>query len=319
MSDLAEGRPAAEIYEPGARWHGSHPFGERAGPAAIGEVWDELRRALPDLERRDLIVAAGDNQPDERLPQDRAPHLVAMLGHLVGTFREPLRGIPPTHGAIMLRYGEGHWIERGRVRRSWVILDFVDLMIQAGCLPLPMPFGSPMQWAGPATQDGLARGAWTGPNALETVFAMHAALLSFDGVNLESMDHAAFWTDRFMYYAGGGIGTTRGLEGFRAHHQIPFLKSFPDRDSQGHWIRISDGPYAVTGGTVFGTHSAPWLGMTATGRRALMPVMDFYRIDADGRISENWLPIDVLGAAHGLGHDLLDEVAHRNGHPRMTL
>ena len=319
MADLTRGRPAAEVYAEDAVWEGSHPFGRREGGEAISAVWDELRAAMPDVERRDLIVAAGANRDDPRLPGRRAPHLVAMLGHLCGTFRAPLRGIPPTHGAVFLRYGEAHWIEGGRVRRSWVILDLVDLMEQAGCSPLPRPFGAVGQWPGPATQDGLSHADWKGPDALTTVFGMHDALLSFDGSSLGSMDHARFWTPDFMYYAGGGIGTTRGLSGFRAHHQIPFLRAFPDRNSEGHWIRISDGPYAVTGGTIWGTHSAAWLGMTATGRRASMPVMDFYRIEPDGRIAENWLPIDVLGAAHGLGHDLLEGVAHRAGAPRMEL
>jgi predicted ester cyclase len=121
-----------------------------------------------------------------------------------------------------------------------------------------------------------------------------------------------------MYYAGSGIGMCRGLGGFRAHHQIPFLRAFPDRMSEGHFIRISDGPYAVTGGVVAGTHSGAYLGMPATGKRVRMPVMDFYRLDGV-RIAENWLPIDLLGLAAQMGNDLLARVRHHRGQPRRVL
>jgi hypothetical protein len=55
--------------------------------------------------------------------------------------------------------------------------------------------------------------------------------------------------------------------------------------------------------------------MTATHKTAWMPVMDFYRLK-DGVIVENWLPIDILGMAHGLGNDLLARMRHYLGeHP----
>jgi predicted ester cyclase len=111
----------------------------------------------------------------------------------------------------------------------------------------------------------------------------------------------------------------RGLDGFRAHHQIPFLRTFPDRNARGHFIRISDGPYAVTGGTVFGTDSGEIMGMPGTGRVIDMKVMDFYRLTPDGRIAENWLPIDVIGLAHQKGYDILARLAHYRGNPRRTL
>ena len=148
---------------------------------------------------------------------------------------------------------------------------------------------------------------------------MHDALLSFDGRDLASMPHEPYWAPGFMYYAGAGIGTCRGIEGFRAHHQIPFLRAFPDRTGTGHFVRVSQGPYAVTGGVVRGTHAGEWLGMTPTGRTIRVPVMDFYRLGPDGRIAENWLPIDVLGIAHQMGHDLLARIAHYAGRPRRAL
>lgn len=319
LTALADGAPVADAYHPDAVWNGAHPYGTVSGAGAVAAIWNDLRRALPDMERRDLIFVGSENRDDPRLKAPRAPHLVAAIGHLQGTFAADYLHIPATHGVVHLRYAEAHYLDRDRIRESWVMFDLLDLMRQAGAWPLPPSLGQEGMWPGPATQDGLRLQDSTASDSLETVFKMHAALLAFDGRDLNSMPHADYWTDRFMYYAGSGIGMTRGLAGFRAHHQIPFLTAFPDRNARGHFIRIADGPYAVTGGTVFGTHSGEIMGMPATGKVVDVKVMDFYRLDPQGRIAENWLPIDVPGMAHQMGYDIFARLRHYRGHPRRTL
>jgi len=320
LHHLAQGGAAREVFHEDAVLHASHPFGTRRGVEAIAALWQDLRRALPDMERRDLILVGGTNRDDPRLDAPRAPHMVAALGHLQGTFQRDLCDIPATNGVVHLRYAEAYWLDGERIRRAHVIIDLLDLMRQAGIWPLPPSLGAEGMWPGPAPQDGLrlADAAWEGVDALDTVLAMHAALLSFDGKSLASMPHAEYWTEHFMYYAAAGVGMCRGLAGFRAHHQIPFLRAFPDRRSRGHFIRISDGPYAVTGGTVLGTHSGAFLGMPATGRLIEMPVMDFYRLEGT-RIAENWLPMDVAWVAEQMGNDLFERLRHYRGRPRTEL
>ena len=304
---------------PATAWHGdataetSHPWGRVEGLGAIAALWVVLREALPDMERRDLIIIGGENRDDPRHKAPRYPHLVAALGHYQGTFAADLLDIPATHGVVHLRFAEAHFVEGDRIRWSRFHWDLLDLMRQAGVWPLPPSPGAEGMWPGPATQNGLrlSDAPWDGPNALGTVFAMHDALLSFDGTP-ESMDHAKYWTKTFMYYAGAGIGACRGLHGFRMHHQYPFLRAFPDRTAEGHFIRVSDGPFAVTGGTVLATHKGAYLGMTATGRRVRIPVMDFYRLEG-ARIAENWLPIDIPYLAYQLGNDVFARLRHMRG------
>jgi predicted ester cyclase len=320
LQDLADGADPRDIYHADAVAHASHPWGVLSGVEAISGLWSALRRSLPDMERRDLIFVGGENRDDPRVSTPRAPHLVAALGHYQGDFIADLLGIPATHGTVHLRYSEAHWLDGNKIRQSHIFLDLLDLARQAGTWPLPISHGAEAMWPGPRNSDGvrIKPDDWFGPDALETVFKMHDALLSFDGKSLDSMPHGDYWTDRFMYYAGAGIGAMRGLRGFRAHHQIPFLKAFPDRIGTGHFIRISDGPYAVTGGVVEGTHLGPWLGMTPTGRRIRIPVMDFYRLDGD-KIAENWLPIDVAGIADQMGNDVIARIRHMCGDPVLTL
>ncbi|WP_420860661.1 ester cyclase [Algirhabdus cladophorae] len=320
LQNLAQGTAADQCYHPQATWHGVHPFNERAGTAAIAEVWQTLRAALPDLERRTTLLVAGENLPDARVSTPRTPHMMACMGSYQGTFVADLLGIPATKGVVHLRFCEAHYLEDGKIMHSTVMLDFLDLMRQAGVCPLAPSLGAEGQWQPPANGRGVkleATQSEQGHTAMSRVLEMHAALGSFDGKNLDSMPHSQYWTDDFLWYGPTGIGTTRGLSGFRAHHQIPFLQAFPDRAGVGHYIRIGDGDIAVTGGwpSVRATHTGEWLGMAPTGRRIDMRVMDFYRLDGD-KIAENWVPIDVIHMALQMGVDLFGRMRHRAGaHP----
>lgn len=304
------------LYQPEADAHLFHPVDDLVGAADIAaKLWQPIRSALPDLERRDEILIAGEhnNRP-----------LVATMGHLQGTFVEPLFGIPATHGVVHIRYGEIHLCEDDRIETTYMIADMLDLMRQAGCWPISPSLGSEGMWPGPATSDGVRPDVVDmaqGSEALELVRQMHAGLLRFDGKDIESMDHQQFWTRDFLWYGPSGIGTTRGLDGFRAHHQIPFLRAFPDRRVANHIGRVGDGNYVITGGwpSVVATHSGPdWLALAPTGKHVDMRVMDFYRV-ADGLIAENWVPIDIIDIMRQLGVDVFGRMRHLLGEPRKTL
>lgn len=310
------------VYHPDALWWGSHPWNERQGHGSIAQVWADLRRALPDVERRDLIFVGGQSLPDPRVKPDLAGRdLIATMGHYQGTFTAELCGIPATGGVVHLRFAEVHHMVDGRIAHSYCLWDLLDLMHQANCWPIAPSLGAEGMWPGPATQDGLRLGPatdWTA--AFDIVMAMHAALGAFDGKSVHSVPQAPYWHPDFMWYGPSGVGTTRGLAGFQAHHQIPFLQGFPDRRGSGHYVRVADGPYVVTGGwpSVTATHLGPWLGLPGTGRPIGMRVMDFYRLDGV-LIRENWVPIDIIDMLRQMGFDVLARLAHRKGDPRRDL
>ncbi|MBM2577078.1 ester cyclase [Jannaschia sp. Os4] len=306
------------VLAPGYAAEASAPWGTLSGMGAAG-VWHGLRRALPDGERRDDILLEGANAPDARVDGPRAPRVVAALGRYVGTFREPLAGIPPTRGVVELTYGEAHAFERGRLVRSWLVWDVAGLMRQAGCWPLGPSTGTPRMWPAPSGGRGLRLRAnpEAGAANLARVLEMHEAFHAFDGT-LESID-MRHWAPDFMYWAAGNIGASRGVDGFRAHHQIPFLRAFPDREGLGHFVRAGCGPFAVTGGDVGLTHTgADYMGVAATGRRLRFRVMDFYRFEK-GLIAENWLPNDTVGLLEQMGVDVMARMRHLTGEPRRTL
>jgi hypothetical protein len=132
-----------------------------------------------------------------------------------------------------------------------------------------------------------------------------------------------------MWYGPAGIGTTRGLDGFVDGHQLPFRVAFrrPQgnfeevmaeraRNGAGHYIRIGDGPYSVTGGwpSVYAQHmGGGFCGLPPTGKPVFMRVMDFY-LHHEGLIRENWVPLDMLHLFHQMGFDALArlrEIARR--------
>ena len=306
---------AQECLAPGLELNVAHPINELRGiEAALSRLWQPLRRALPDMERREHFVAGG---------RYRDANWIACMGHYLGTFERDLLGIPATRGAVCLRYCEGHELRDGVIVKSYIFLDFLDLMRQAGYFPLAPSLGCEMRWLPPRTLDGVilspqdeARSRLT----IETILRMHTALGYYRGdkpirAALDEMEQARHWHPNFMWYGPAGIGTTRGLKGFEDYHQIPFLVAFPDRSgsAQGHFIRIGDGCFAVTGGWGYlrATHTGGELfGVAPTGKRLRMRVMDFYRCD-DETIVENWVPIDVPHILLQMGVDVFGRMRHQ--------
>ena len=125
-----------------------------------------------------------------------------------------------------------------------------------------------------------------------------------------------------MRYGPAGIGSARGLRRYQNNHSIPFLTAFPDRKGGYHYTRIGDGDYVATGGwgSVIATHAGDgWLGMPATGKRVEMGVMDFYRLERDGLVAENWVPIDVIDVLRQIGFDVFDRLRHLQGRAKEAL
>ena len=329
LAALAEAGPStvgvrlAELYHPGVEWRGSHPMNERRGVGAVeAEVWQPLLHAFPDLERRDVLLVGGAYEGRD---------YVAAVGHYCGTFRADWLGIPATGRPVYLRYGEVHEVRDGLIVQSNCLWDVLDVIRQAGFWPLAPSLGTEGMWPGPITADGIVLHE-TDPAqsaaSLAQTLAMHRTLGDYDDNGgagrdgLLAMPQREHWHPKMMWYGPSGIGTTRGLQGFVDYHQLPFRIAFPNRRGGGQWdqiaelraehggghyIRIGDGPYSVTGGwpSVFAVHAGPdFLGVGPTGRAVTMRVMDFY-LHHEGSIRENWVPLDVLDLLRQMGVDVL--------------
>jgi hypothetical protein len=178
-----------------------------------------------------------------------------------------------------------------------LLLDLPDLMRQAGTSPLPRPDAAEFRTPGPASHDGVVL---TAQNAAETqasydlVMAMIGGLRRYDQESLASMGQHAYWHERMMWYGPGGIGATRGVDGFQMHYQRHFLQAFPDRQGGDHKARLAEGAYAASTGwpSVRATWRGDWLGVIAPDAPIGMRVMDFWRREGS-RLRENWVFIDI--------------------------
>ena len=328
LSILAEAGPGGlgkaldTLALPDCHWRAAHPMNEVSGnQAAATVIWGPLMQAFPDLERRDTIFVAGRYQ---------GRTYVAAVGHYCGTMRQDWLGIPATNKTVYLRYGEVWQIAPdGRVLQANLLWDVLDVMRQAGVWPLAPSLGTEGMWPGPLSADGV-RFAPSDPAqgraSIEQTLAMHKSLAEFDDKGrlsraaLIDMPQREHWHPKMMWYGPAGIGTTRGLDGFVEGHQLPFRIAFhrPQgtfeevtaeraRHGAGHYIRIGDGPYSVTGGwpSVYAMHNgADFCGLPATGKPVFMRVMDFY-LHHQGLIRENWVPLDMLHLLRQMGIDPL--------------
>ena len=321
MQSLANAAPSEmgavidRLYHPDATWRGSHPINELDSRSDIlAKVWQPLANAMPDMERRDDIVVGGKWDGSD---------FVASVGHLTGTFSAAWLDIPATGKTLTVRYGEVHQIKDGLIVQTTMILDVLDVIRQSGYWPLPPSMGLEMRWMPPFTLDGVRledtdpeRGAeaMAYMREMQEVLGQYNDLKDRTRQGLLDMPQKEYWHDKFMWYGPCGIGTTRGLAGFVDGHQLPFRLAFPNRDGGNHYIRIGDGPYSVTGGwpSVYGNHlGGNWLGTSPTGRQIKMRVMDFY-LEHEGKLRENWVPIDMLDILLQMDIDILGRMKQQH-------
>lgn len=295
--------------------HMCHPLGDSTG----AEGWWEtslmpLFTALPDLERRDQIVMAG--------PTPEGAAWVGCGGFYTGTWSAPFLDIQPTGHLAHMRFHEFYRIEDERIVEVQALWDIPELMLQAGAWPMAPSLGREWHVPGPATQDGLVPGprdAARSDATCQHIIDMLTAMKRHPSEGgPEVMEMPRFWHPRMTWYGPSGIGTGRGVEGFRRWHQIPFLAGMPDRGQYVDQIEyhfFGDGNYAAVTGwpNMIQTHSGDgWLGLPPTGRRFTMRSLDFWRLE-DGLIRENWVLVDLLDAYAQLGVDVLARMREMTG------
>lgn len=306
------GAIAGDLFVGDAAIRLCHPFGTLAGPSAlVSEAFAPLIDAVPDLERRDMIVIAGTTPEGE--------HWLGAMGNYMGTMTGPWLGIRPTGHLVHMRYHEFYRFEGGRIVEMQAIWDIPEVMMQAGVWPMAPQLGAFLATPAPMTQDGL-RPDGDGSAAMAHVIAMLEALCRHPGdPDPAVMQLEQYWHPRFNWYGPCGIGTARGIAGFRNWHQIPFLKAMPDRklDAMGDLASawFAQGDYVCETGwpNMRLTLSADgWMGIAPAGREVVLRSLDFWRLE-DGLIRENWVLVDLLDLYAQIGVDVLARLDHMNG------
>jgi len=305
LYDDAAGARSAVVaaFAEGAVVKLAFPFETLDGGAAY---WDQalaqLAAAWPDFERRETIVISGVD--------DHGATWVGCCGHYVGTFAAPFLDIPPTGRIATMRFHEFFRIESGKITEMQALWDIPEVMMQAGAWPMVPSLGREIMVPGPATQDGLGPHVGDGDAARAHVVDMLTHLSKHPSQGgPEVMELGRFWHPKFNWYGPAGIGTMRGVDGFRRDHQIPFLSAMPDRGqkndevtfhffAQGNYVGVTGWPDMKQTITAGG-----WLGIAPAGQQVEMRSLDFWRLE-DGLIRENWVLVDLLSVYDQLGVDV---------------
>jgi predicted ester cyclase len=290
----------SNLFDPIAQVKLCNPFGTGQGPQALLLALGPLMVAMPDLERRDMIVLAGTTP--------EGTDWIGTCGNYMGTFTAPWLSIPPTGHLTHMRYHEFFRIKDGKVVEMQAIWDIPEVMMQAGVWPMVPQLGKYLCTPAPMTQDGLTASG-DGSATMQHVLDMLTALCRHPKEPADSMDLPRFWHPRFNWYGPAGIGTARGISGFRHWHQIPFLQAMPDRglDPEGlhsHWV--AEGAYTCETGWPnmrLTITQDGWLGIPPAGQQITLRSLDFWRMEG-GLIRENWVLVDLLDMYAQLGVDV---------------
>ncbi|WP_431355774.1 ester cyclase [Amylibacter marinus] len=290
------------LMDPNAVVHMCHPFGDLGADNFYDTCFAPLVQAMPDVECRDTIVVAGQT------PEGR--DWIGYCGSYVGTFKASFLDIPPTGHLAHMRFHEFFMIENGKIVEVQAIWDIPELMMQANAWPMAPSLGR--EWATPApmTQDGLTDHDLCKTDAsVQHVLDMLTALIRHPVEPVEAMELEKFWHPKMNWYGPAGIGTARGIEGFRKWHQIPFLNAMPDRGQfpdeiaphffgEGEYVAVTGWPDMVQTLTGDG-----WLGIVPNNQKISLRSLDFWRLE-NGKIRENWVLVDLLDVYHQLGVDV---------------
>jgi hypothetical protein len=183
---------------------------------------------------------------------------------------------------------------------------------------------------GPSTLDGINEGkifTEKSSSSLEHIVSMANAMKRHPSEGgPELMELEKYWHKNMNWYGPSGIGSSRGIDGFRNWHQIPFLNAMPDRgkltsyDKKDGWGEdifyhfFSENEYvAVTGWpnmkqTI--THDG-WLGIAPVNKVITLRSLDFWRLE-HGKIRENWVLVDLLDIYNQIGVNVFSRLKEFN-------
>ena len=298
-------------------WNGSHPINQLQGvEALITDFYQPLLRSFPDL-RRDPYVFMGGECDGE--------YWVSATGYMTGTFVEDWLGIPATKDKTNIWFGQFYVMREGRIAESYLILDILAVMRQAGFQVLPPARGMEGgKIPGPHTGDGVLlteQDELESRRSLQLSKAMLTGMMRYvrerDGKDLRSMEQEHYWDPQMHWYGPSGIGACHSLEEFEDFHQRPWLQGFGDRgpypDSGGRRMGfLGEGHYACCGIWDFlgSRQHGELFGIPAAGKRISIRDFDWYRREGD-LLVQNWVPIDLIDMCLQMGVDLFERLRHQ--------
>ena len=307
-------------------WNGSAPIDQIMGvEALISDFWLPLLKSFPDLKRAPFIFMGGIESGESVYGGDAGEERVSGYGYMTGTFAEDWLGIPASGEKTNINFGQFYVLQEGKIKESYVQIDILALMRQAGFQVLPpAPGGDGGKIPGPQAKDGLLlteQDSMESRKSIQLVEAMGMGLeryvRSWDGGDMSRMEQEKYWHQQMRWFGPSGIGACFDIVEFEDFHQRPWLHGFGDRnlshDGGGRTMGfIGEGLYAMGGiwDTIFSRHHGEYAGIPATGKLMTIRDFDWWKRE-DEFLIENWIPIDLIDLCRQMGVDLMARLQHQ--------
>ena len=316
---LSQVKPELEkIFSQDCLVHMCFPFNDMQGSDAFyTNCLEKLSTAVPDLERRNLIVLAATTE--------HGNEWVSTMGNYVGTFQEKFLDILPTGHLMHMRFHEFFKFEDRNITEVQAIWDIPELMMISNSWPLAPQLGKFILTPSPETNDGIFVSGDGAKNEQKIKNMLTDLCRHPENPDPRVMNLDLHWHPNFNWYGPAGIGTCRGIDGFRNWHQIPFLRGMPNRkvdkssdkfsDWEAHTHWISEGDYVSETGwpnMIMKLTNDGWMGIPPVNKEILLRSLDFWRIGKDGRIKENWVLVDLLDMYNQIGVNVFDRMREFN-------
>ena len=292
-SDIVKAYSRADI-----EWRGPQPFNDIDGAESLIErYWNPLLSAFPDLRRRCDLLLAGDYGGRE---------WVSASGYFHGSFQRDWIGIPATGEPTLIRFGEIMALEGGKIVKTYLLLDLLDVMQQGGFrLGLPTP-----------AQEGLRPGVKNGSGVLaaaqdpaETRKSLLLVEAMLFGLVRKDQPMSRYWHPQMMWNSPSGVGTARSLKEFNESVHVEFQGALTGQWDGSHNARYAEGRFAVSTGwpSLVARHDGPFLGIAPTGNLLRWRIMDFWEREDDYLI-RNWVHIDMIDIFKQMGVDVFERL-----------
>lgn len=112
-------------------------------------------------------------------------------------------------------------------------------------------------------------------------------------------DRALEYVTPDVVWHGGSLGTVSGAPNVAGLLRT-FIGALPDLEAVEQDV-VASADLVVLRLVVTATHKGDLLGIAATNRKVRWDAIDVYRINSDGRISEEWAADDMAAFASQLG------------------
>jgi len=299
-----------KYWDQDAVFHGFQPIGNLAGTTPLcDEFYRPYLTAFPNAKKHLHFLFAGISAGKE---------WVVAGGNLVGNFKEPWLGIPPTKLSTWVRFVELYEMQDGKIISAHLIYDLLSLLNQAG-FRFFNALAPEIIIPGPIPNNGVIMGQ-SDPADATTSLALEENWRETGLRQLRNLDKTItpnkpalaimneFFQKDMMSYGPDSIGSTKGVQNYLSQKELPWQLSMQETEFKKPDVRIAESDYVMTFGETNVIHNgAELFGLPTSGKNILLNSCQIYRREGD-RFAESFCLMDMTDLLQQLGVDILKRV-----------